>query len=314
MPCLFPITGFRAKATNPSGKRSVVFSRDAGFADQPIEVPCGRCRGCRLEKSMTWSLRCIHEAKMHKENCFITLTFNPENEPHDGSIRKRHMQNFMKELRAAYPDKRIRFFGCGEYGEKPDKAYITKLGRPHYHIILFGHDFDDKQLFKQGDYPIYTSSKLDSLWRKGFTTVAACTQETAAYTARYVCKKITGELADEHYRRTCRITGETNQLEPEFILMSRGGRTADGKENLGGIGKRWFDKHRADTRKGYIRKGNKVFSVPKYYRKLMTETEEEIFVQNKKKPEPKKRREEKARQYTKNAALEIKNRRMKRTL
>lgn len=304
MPCLFPVTGYRAKSVNPSGKRSIVFSKDAGYADLPVEVPCGRCMACRLDKSLMWSLRCIHEASLHKENCFVTLTFDEEHHPHDGSIQKIHMQNFMKELRAAYPEKRIRFFGCGEYGEKTDPAYDTKLGRPHYHIILFGHDFDDKQLFKQGDYPIYTSAKLDSLWRKGFSTVAACTKETAAYTARYVCKKITGELADEHYRRTNRITGETNNVEPEFILMSR----------RPGIARNWFEQYRRDTQKGFLRKEGKTFSVPKYYRKLMTETEEEIFLQNKKKPSPKKRRDEQARAYQKQEALLIKHQRMKREL
>lgn len=253
-----------------------------------------------------WALRCVHEAKFHEQNCFVTLTYDPEHLPLDGSIQVTHFQNFMKELRASVAPKKIRFFGCGEYGEKIDPDYETKLGRPHYHILLFGHDFDDSELYYQGDYNLYTSQKLSKIWRKGHATVGALTKETAAYTARYCTKKISGEMAEEHYRRINRQTGEVNQLIPEFLLMSR----------RPGIARDWFEKYRKDTRKGFVTQDGKIFGVPKYYQKLMTELEEETLIQNRRKklPKPSKRLEEKARQYTVEKVKKLKHNQLKRTL
>ena len=253
-----------------------------------------------------WSLRCVHEAKFHKQNCFVTLTYDQDNHPEDGSISVVHFQNFMKELRASIAPKKVRFFGCGEYGEKVDPNYETKLGRPHYHILIFGHDFDDSVLFHQGDYNIYTSEKLQALWRKGHSTIGALTQETAAYTARYCTKKITGELAEEHYKRTNKQTGETNQLRPEFLLMSR----------RPGIAKKWFEKYKADTQKGFVTNDGKTFGIPKYYQKLMTELEEETLIQNRRAfiPKEKARLEEKSRQYTVEKVKKLKHKQLKRTI
>ena len=41
-------------------------------------VPCGSCMSCRLEKSRQWGVRCMHEAKLYENNCFVTLTFDDE--------------------------------------------------------------------------------------------------------------------------------------------------------------------------------------------------------------------------------------------
>jgi hypothetical protein len=41
----------------------------------------------------------------------------------------------MKRLRKKYSHKKLSFYHCGEYGEKQ--------GRPHYHAIIFNHQFSD---------------------------------------------------------------------------------------------------------------------------------------------------------------------------
>jgi len=65
----------------------------------PLELPCGQCIGCRLERSRQWAIRCVHEASMHENNCFITLTYAPEYLPPDGGLIKSDFQKFIKRLR-----------------------------------------------------------------------------------------------------------------------------------------------------------------------------------------------------------------------
>lgn len=168
-------------------------------------------------------MRCVHESKLHKRNCFITLTYRPENLPEGESLDKVHFQNFMKYLRRDH-GAGIRFFMCGEYGEKNS--------RPHYHACLFNFDFDDKQLFKVSNgFRLYTSETLSQLWSHGFSTIGDVNFETAAYVARYVMKKVTGEQAEDHYSKVNLSTGEIISVVPEYTTMSR----------RPGIGKGYFD-------------------------------------------------------------------------
>ena len=191
MACFHPVKGYRSRTINPTGKRSIVFTPSRGYMDMPVTVPCGRCIGCRLERSRSWAVRCTHEASLYEKNCFITLTYNQENLPLSGTLVVKHFQNFMKKLRRTYGPG-IRFFHCGEYGEQ--------LKRPHYHACLFNHDFPDKQYWKDiRDNKYYLSKSLEEIWGKGFCSITDLTFKTAAYAARYITKKITGEKADTHY-------------------------------------------------------------------------------------------------------------------
>lgn len=234
--------------TNPIG-----VARKDGSA---TKRPCGVCLDCRLDYARQWAIRCTHEAFMHDENSFVTLTYNDENLPSDGSVRKGELQKFMKRLRnrLSKSEKQIRFFGCGEYGAKYD--------RPHYHLCLFGIDFPDKEIHKanfrrKADPDIlYTSKMLEDTWQKGFHTVGEVNYKTAGYVARYIQKKHMGKWSDYFY----------DGLEPEFALMSRGQK----KDGLGGIGKQWFLKYWQDCYpKDYIVINGKKHKPPKYYDSLL---------------------------------------------
>lgn len=203
MPCYSPLKGWRSAKVNESGKRGIVFNRKDAFVDLPVEIPCGQCIGCRLERSRQWAVRCVHEAKMHDQNCFLTLTYSNANLPADGSLQKSDMQKFFKRFRKKVAPLKLRYFYCGEYGDE--------LQRPHYHAIIFGYDFPDKKLLRSGTHPIYTSEILSDLWPFGICSIGSVTFESAAYVARYVTKKITGESAEEHY----------GSRTPEFVDMSR---------------------------------------------------------------------------------------------
>lgn len=191
----------------------------------PLTIPCGQCIGCRLERSRQWATRCLHEASLYEENCFVTLTYSEDKIPPFGSLRKRDFQLFMKRLREYFPSSRIRFFHCGEYGS------LTK--RPHYHCLLFNFDFPDKELWSvRNGLPVWRSPILEKLWPDGQSEIGSVTFESAAYVARYVVKKVTGEAAAEHYLRVDEDTGECVRIEPEYCTMSR----------RPGIGADWYAK------------------------------------------------------------------------
>jgi hypothetical protein len=261
MPCYSPLQGYRAKFVNEkTGKRPIVFNPNHGFSDLPVTVPCGRCVGCRLEYSRQWAIRCVHEAQMHEHNAFITLTYAPEHMPSDYSIHKEELQKFFKRLRK-HLDCDIRYFACGEYGEKSN--------RPHYHAIVFGTDFPDKFLHSEsnGNY-LWRSPTLEKAWKKGHSLIGDVTFESAAYVARYVMKKRKGDEEEiaEHYKLLDPETGEIHQLEPEFCLMSR----------RPGIGKTWLEKFKTDTDKDFITLRGKKMSLPKYYDSVLEQLGEEL--------------------------------------
>lgn len=252
MTCYHPITAYQHRyRRNPDTGKHVINFKGGSFREwEEITLPCGRCIGCRLEKSREWAVRCVHEALLYDSNCFITLTFNDSHLDSNGSLVKRDFVLFMKRLRKKYGSG-IRFFHCGEYG--------SKLGRPHHHAILFNFDFPDKELWRLSNgYPLYRSASLESLWPFGYSTVGACTFETAAYVARYVLKKVTGDSAAEHY----------NGKVPEYVTMSR----------MPGIGHDWLLKNPEiyNYDEVVIRNGIKC-RPPAYYDKIFGELAPEFL-------------------------------------
>ena len=252
MTCYNPLLAYKE-----DGK--VVFEKPFPFA-KGFNIPCGQCIGCRLNYSRQWAIRCIHEAQMHKNNCFITLTFSPEAlaaRKNPQSLEMREFQLFMKRLRKKYGEG-IRFFHCGEYGEKNK--------RPHYHALIFGHDFDDKQLWNQKNgIKLYISDELKQLWPYGFSTIGDVTFESAAYCARYVLKKVTGDAAADHYTYTEPETGEVINIKPEYCTMSR----------KPGIGYEWLQKFKTDVYPhDYVVIRDKIkVKPPRYYDSLLSEAE-----------------------------------------
>lgn len=224
----------------------MVFNPTAGFADLKVEVPCGQCIGCRLERSRQWAVRCMHEAQMYKENCFVTLTYRDA----PVSLDKRHFQLFMKRLRKFFRGERISYFHCGEYG--------GELGRPHYHALLFGVDFPDRRARYQGS-DLYTSATLDRLWGHGMCMIGEVTFASAAYVARYALKKVTGDKAVDHYAHITE-DGEVIFRQPEYATMSR--RPA--------IGARWFHAYGEEVVRADSIVANGVESKPpRFYDKLL---------------------------------------------
>lgn len=250
MPCYHPLKGYRGRTVNPdTGKRPVVFSPRDGFTDLTVTFPCGQCIGCRLERSRQWAIRCVHEASLYSSNAFITLTYNNDSLPSLNSLDLSAFQKFMKRLRKRFGEG-IRFFHCGEYGEK--------FQRPHYHACLFNFDFADKQLWStRNGNRLYTSEALSELWPFGFSTIGDVNFETAAYVARYITKKINGARSHSHYQVVDPSSGEIlGRRKPEYITMSR----------RPGIGREWFEKYSSDIYPDdFVILNGKKMKPPKFY-------------------------------------------------
>ena len=189
-----------------------------------IEIPCGKCIGCEMDKTKEWATRCVLESKLYpKQLCwFITLTYNDEYIPTTNvvdylrgtltrrmTLHKKDLQDFLKRLRRAWEYKYnwqgIRYFGCGEYG--------STTFRPHYHICIYNLPIPDKEPLSRNFEMsrIWVSKEIEKIWGMGNIVIGQLTYESAAYTARYTLKKQNG-LNKALYERL--------KIEPEFTIMS----------------------------------------------------------------------------------------------
>lgn len=252
MPCFHPIRGIRNADGIVRFPRNTPHAFGQALGEGLVEVACGQCIGCRMDRSQQWAIRCLHEAQFHDQNCFLTLTYDNEHLPEDQSLNVRDWQLFAKRLRKRHGP--FRFFHCGEYGP-------TTL-RPHLHAAIFGLDFTQSRTFykknAQGDR-LYTSRELEDIWQLGWVIIGDLTYDSAAYVARYILKKQTGPPADQHYKRTTINADGTvslHNVKPEYTTMSR----------RPGIGSKWFDRYRDETyRDDFVIVEGKKKKPPRYY-------------------------------------------------
>lgn len=237
-----------------------VLSADAKIFN--LQLPCGQCVGCRLERSRQWAVRVMHEASLHQDNCFVTLTYDDEHCPPDGGLHHRHFQLFLKRLRKHFSDRNIRYYMCGEYG--------GNFGRPHFHAILFNCNFADYSLWRKSTSgaSLYRSATLERLWPYGYSSIGAVTFESAAYTARYIMKKQTGFGSASKYETLDESTGEIFSRRPEYNRMSL----------KPGIGADWFKKYSSDVfpHDRVVRDGVES-KPPRYYDKLFKAVDPDAF-------------------------------------
>lgn len=212
MPCFHPLKGWRSKVPTKGGGLGVTFRAQDAYLDLPVEFACGQCVGCRLERARQWAVRLEHESRYHLHRWFVTLTYSDRQMPEHGTLVMRHFQLFMKRLRKARPGSKIRYFHCGEYGER--------TMRPHYHAILFGVDFPDRREIPSRDLQEFRSEELEALWGLGRTHLGTYSMQAAGYVARYILKKQTGDEGADFYRRVT-PDGEVVNLLPPYVTMSR---------------------------------------------------------------------------------------------
>lgn len=221
---------------------------------ETLRLPCGACIGCHMDRSLMWSLRCRHEASCWTHNYFLTLTYDDDHLPWHGSLDKQHPIRFVRYLRRhvdgaesapGTSKKPIRYFGCGEYGERRNRA--------HYHLLLFNLRLSDLQKYGRDTY---TSPLVSRLWPYGSHLIGSVTPASAAYTAGYALKKVSAWQREEKYGVVDPDTGEFVERQPEFAMMSL-------KPPIGWY---WYEKYKSELRNGFIVVDGKQVAVPRMYR------------------------------------------------
>lgn len=283
MACFHPLLGLPTGINPATGKKfmKIIPYSDAALKDPVhgkdlITIPCGNCIGCRLDYSRQWANRCMMELEYHEHAHFVTLTYDNDHvpisyyaDPDTGeahkslTLQKRDLQLFLKRLRKANPDSKIRYFACGEYGGQTQ--------RPHYHLIIYGLPLNDLVLYKRSclegksdiSYNYYNSASLQRAWSVlsssgeylpiGHAVIGKVTWDTCAYTARYILKKHKG-LESGTYAAL--------GLEPPFTVMSR----------KPGIARQYYDDHPDMYDHEYINlttsTGGRKIRPPKYFDRL----------------------------------------------
>lgn len=240
MSCFSPLLAVPTEEVGKNGKRIFKpLARFDSFKDfDPLvvfpgsmKIPCGQCRGCRMDNCRQWADRMILELDHSKKAVFLTLTYNDDHLPEIldkesgelvSTLRKRDLTNFFKRLRKQFKDVTLRYYACGEYG--------SNTHRPHYHIILFGLSLDDFNFIREFDskcvlskielqgtnelgQKYYRCSWLaEEVWTHGFVCLSEVSWKTCAYVARYVKKKDKGLVQDAF---------NFHLKEPEYSVMSR---------------------------------------------------------------------------------------------
>lgn len=265
MRCVRPVHGFRAIGGGLKFGRAV----SSGI---PMQVRCGQCIGCRLAKSQEWAVRIMHEAQMHDHSCHVTLTYDNDHLPENGSLDRKAFSAFIKRLRKRLDPVRVRYFQVGEYGENEK--------RPHHHAVLFGPDVLTDAIpwgTSPSGFPLFRSPLLEREWKCGFAVVGQLSFEMAQYIAKYttkilnVTKGSSKAMHDAYERRFSRVdpeSGEIVQVEPEFATMSR----------RPGIGESWFRKYGSDVFPSdfVVVDGRKV-PTPRYYTYLLEKEDRDAY-------------------------------------
>lgn len=251
--CFSPIDAIQTcGSVHPSGKYKLIFPTNPKYnlyklaEDACIQtLPCGYCEMCLYKRKLDWSIRAVNEARYYDKNSFITLTYKDSELPFTqkkdekdtkyiekrggrhsdntpATLFHRDFQLFMKRFRKMLDKKgiKIKYLMCGEYGEK--------FGRPHYHALIFGYQFDDLSLTQNNEgceFNLYNSETLAKLWSHGIVKVGDVSAKSAAYVCGYTQKKMYKDEAVSYY--------DNMDRQAPYLACSKG------------IGKKFYDEFEA---------------------------------------------------------------------
>lgn len=222
------------------------------LVSQGIEVPCGRCRACRVNRAEDWSLRMLHESEYYETSSFVTLTIDDDHIEFPAEVSKDEFQRFMKRLRKELKGRQLKYFACGEYG--------SLLGRPHYHAVIFGLGSCGRCRVCTPELRMYDSAPvadsdcaaLEAVWTSGYVDSRIVNPERFRYVADYVQK-------DTRPSSYSVIDSDLDGREPPFGLMSKG------------LGLRWMMDNLSLSLSPAVRVKGRRVNAPRYYRRKILE-------------------------------------------
>lgn len=245
---------------NPTGGRPIFGEEGRKNGLPELKLPCGKCPECCRDYYTAWATRGSRELACWDSSLFVTLTYDDDHLPPDGSLNKKDVQDFIKRLKKKFKSSKenpIRQIYCGEYGEK------TK--RPHYHCILFNVDFPDKRkhYISPGSHQVFTSRILSELWGNGIAEFGFAEPGSVAYLFKYILKK---KSRKEKLRPlSIERDGITYDVEHEFIEASR-------NPGIGG-----FLRGSKSLNKGFLSVNGRKTKLPKYYLEWLRKNDPDSF-------------------------------------
>lgn len=192
---------------------------------------------CRKKRATELAIRCVLHSSLYKQNCFLTLTYDESKKGYHNEFQYEDIQKFKKRLRryCEYKfKKKIQVFNVHEYGKNTKK---------HWHLVVFNHDFHDKQTHKisKGNR-LYISKRLTELWPHGFSTIGDVTEASAMYQAQYTQKDLKNGNTQNKYKSHSKHSG---------------------------IGRDYFLLHyKQILQNGFVPLGGKKIPIPRYFQKL----------------------------------------------
>jgi len=316
MRCLYPRTvGFASDGKTLSWSQKT-FSKEYST----FQLPCGKCIECRLEYARQWAVRCVHEAQMHENNSFITLTYSDESLSSDklyydefrkfigrlrdkifretvgknfgpghwSSLSKSQKKQFRKDNKELLEETQIAVFVTGEYGEK------TK--RPHWHALIFNwkpNDCKYQYSNERGDR-IYSSRTLGPFTPDEVAKCKSWEERPLWKNGKCELGAVTFESAGYVARYAAKKLVHGKDDEHEYQPISK-------KSSKHAIGKRWLEKFWEDIfRRGecMILNSNgetQKVPIPRYYIKWLEKNKPNEWIKYMTKTKLKKEREARAR-------------------
>lgn len=225
---------------------SPVSIKDPRSSDSRVRltVPCNKCVACLSNRRNSWSFRLFQELKHSISAHFITLTYDDDHIPENGTLVKKHVQDWMKRLRKYIHPYKVRYFLVGEYG--------GRYHRPHYHCLLFNHPDE-----------IDLRDSLEKSWTFGFCDIGTCTPASIHYVTKYtLASKL---IEDEDLRLSSPVFNFDHPLDdsllyPTFMVCSK--RPGIGSGYLSDRLIKW---HKKDV-KTYVQLFSQKLLMPRYYR------------------------------------------------
>lgn len=211
-----PINGYRF--LGPRWTEKHVQDLGSNTYNHIIDIPCGKCELCRVDRRYTRAIQIMLEAEMHPESTyFFTLTYDEKHHT-DPELNHDDWAQFMKNFRQTFCQAKyclLKYRGTKRQGKESSLTfkkikqvmtgeYGDQFGRKHFHGIVFNHCFFDlvsTGTYSEKGHEIFTSPSLEKVWGKGIVQVSKVTFDLALYVSAYVTDPMDSDTDENLHRK-----------------------------------------------------------------------------------------------------------------